>query len=62
MQAATLRKVRFHHRNNRALRRIFALCSGLSNCHKLSLIALKTTIPKNNPRQIACRDYKKFDS
>ena len=34
-------------------------CSGLSDCHKLVLIVLKT---RGNPRQITCTDYKKFDS
>ena len=38
------------------------VCSGLSDCHKLVLTVLKTSIPKGNPRQITYRDYKKFDS
>ena len=36
--------------------------SGLSDCHKLVLTVLKTSIPKGNPRKINHRDYKKFDS
>ena len=38
------------------------VCSGLLACHKLVLTVLKTSILKVNPRQITCRDYKKFDS
>ena len=38
------------------------VCSGLSDCHKLALTVLKTSIHKGNPRQITYRGYKKFDS
>ena len=34
----------------------------VSDCHKLVLIVLKTSIPRGNPRQITYRDSKKFDS
>ena len=34
----------------------------LTDCHKLVLTVLKTSIPRGNPRQITYRDYKKFDS
>ena len=37
-------------------------CVGLSDGHKLVLTALKTSIPKSNPRQITYRDHKKFNS
>ena len=33
---------------------------GLSDCHKLVLTVLKTSIPKGNPRQSTYRDYKKL--
>ena len=45
-----------------AFQQTTTICSGLSDCHKLVLTALKTSIPKGNPRQITYRDYKKFDS
>ena len=35
--------------------------TGLSDFHKLVLTVMKTTIPKNKPREIIYRDYKKFD-
>ena len=38
------------------------VCSGLSDCHKLVLTVLKTSISKGNPKQITYRDYKKFNS
>ena len=38
------------------------VCSGYSDCHKLVLNELKTSVPKDNPRQITYKDYKKFDS
>ena len=38
------------------------VCSGFSDCHKLILTILKTSIPKENPRRITYRDYKQFNS
>ena len=48
--------------NSYAFQQTTTVCSGLSDCHKLVLTVLKTSIPNGNPRQIAYRDYKKFDS
>ena len=48
--------------NSYAFQQTTTVCSGLSDCHKLVLTVLKTSIPKGNPRQITYRDYKKFDS
>ena len=48
--------------NSCASQQTTTVCSGLSDCHKLVLTVLKTSIPKGNPRQITYRDYKKFDS
>ena len=48
--------------NSCAFQQNTALCSGISDCHKLVLTVLKMSIPKGNPRQITYRDYKKFDS
>ena len=48
--------------NSCAFQQTTTVCSGLSDCHKLVLTVLKTSIPKGNPRQITYRDYKKFDS
>ena len=45
-----------------AFQQTTAISSGLSECHKLLLTVLKTSIPKGNPRQITYRDYEKFDS
>ena len=38
-----------------------AICTGLSDCHKLVLTVLKTTISKSQPKEITYRDYKQFD-
>ena len=48
--------------NSYAFQQITTDCAGLSDCHKLVLTALKTSIPKSNPRHITYRDYKKFNS
>ena len=48
--------------NSCAFQQTTTVCSGLSDCHKLVLTVLKTSIPKGNPREITYRDYKKFDS
>ena len=48
--------------NSYAFQQTTTVCSGLSDCHKLVLTVLKTSIPRGNPRQITYRDYKKFDS
>ena len=45
-----------------AFQQTTTVCSGLSDCHNLVVIVLKTSIPKGNPRQITYRDSKKFDS
>ena len=47
--------------NSYAFHHTTTVCSGLSDCHKLVLTVLKTSISKGNPRQITYRDYKKFD-
>ena len=39
-----------------------AVCSGLSDFHKLVLTVLKTSFDKNKPCEILCRDYKNFNS
>ena len=36
------------------------VCSGLSDCHKLVLTVLRTSIPNGNPRHITYRDYNSF--
>ena len=33
-----------------------------SDCHKLVLMVLKTTIPRTQPKEITYRDYRQFDS
>ena len=48
--------------NSCAVQQTTTVCSSLSDCHKLVLTVLKTSIPKGNPRQITYRGYKKFDS
>ena len=45
-----------------AFQQIFAICTGLSDCHKLFLTVLKTTVPRSQPKEISYRDYKQFDS
>ena len=39
-----------------------AVCSGLSDFHKLALTVLKTSFDKNKPCQILYRNYKNFNS
>ena len=39
-----------------------AVCSGLSDFHKLVLTVLKTSFDKNKPCEILYRDYKNFNS
>ena len=48
--------------NSCAFQQTTTVCSAVSDCHKLILTVLKTSIPKGIPRQITYRDYKKFDS
>ena len=48
--------------NSCAFQQTATVCSGLSDCRKLVLTILKTSILKGNPRRITYRDYKKFDS
>ena len=38
-----------------------AVCTGLSDCHKLFLTVLKTTVPRTQPKEITYRDYKQSD-
>ena len=38
-----------------------AICTGLSDFHKLILTLLKTTVPRSQPKEIIYRDYKQFD-
>ena len=47
--------------NSCAFSQTTTVCSGISDCHKLFLTALKMNIPKGNARQITYRDYKKFN-
>ena len=35
-----------------------AICTGLSHCHKLVLMALKTAVLRSQPKEITYRDYK----
>ena len=37
------------------------LSTGMSDFHKMIVTVLKTTFPKSKPKEIAYRDYKKFD-
>ena len=37
-----------------------AICTGISDCHKFVLTVLKTTVPRNKPKEITFRDYKQF--
>ena len=37
------------------------IASGLSDCHKMVLTVLKTSIQKSQPREIMYRDYSKFN-
>ena len=45
-----------------AFQQTTAICTGLSDCHKLVLTVLKTTVPRSQPKEITYRDYKQFDS
>ena len=45
-----------------AFQQTSAICTGLSDCHKLVLTVLKTTVPRSQPKEITYRDYKQFDS
>ena len=44
-----------------AFQQTTAICTGLSDCHKLVLTVLKTTVPRSQPKEITYRDYKQFD-
>ena len=35
-----------------AFQQTSAICTGLSDCHKLVLTVLKTTVPKSQPKEI----------
>ena len=38
------------------------ICNGLSDCHKVVLLVLRTTVPRNQPEKNTHRDCKQFDS
>ena len=40
-----------------AFQQTSAICTGLSDCHKLVLTILKTTVPKSHPKEITYRGY-----
>ena len=44
-----------------AFQQTTAICTGLSDCHKLVLTILKTAVPRSQPKEITYRDYKQFD-
>ena len=46
--------------NSYPFKQTTTVCPGLSDCHKLVLTVLKTSILKGNLRQITYRDYKRF--
>ena len=46
--------------NSYPFKQTTTVCAGLSDCHKLVLTVLKTSILKGNLRQITYRDYKRF--
>ena len=37
------------------------ICSGLSDCHKIVIIVLKTAFQKSKPCEITYRDYSKYN-
>ena len=39
-----------------AFQQTIAICTGLSDCHKLILTVLKTTVPRSQPKEITYRD------
>ena len=45
-----------------AFQQTITACTGISDCHKLVLTVLKTTVPRSQPKEITYRDYKQFDS
>ena len=47
---------------NTHFRNTVAVCSGLSDFHKLAITVLKTSFDKNKPCEIVYRDYKNFKS
>ena len=44
-----------------AFQQTTTICTGLSDCHKLVLTVLMTTVPRGKPKEITYRDYKQFD-
>ena len=44
-----------------AFQQTTAICTGLSDCHKLVLTVLKTTVTRSQPNETTYRDYKQFD-
>ena len=47
--------------NSLAFQNTTATFTGLSDCHKLVLIVLKTTFSRNKPKDLFYRDYEKFN-
>ena len=45
-----------------AFQQTIAICPGFSDCHKFVLTILKRRVPRSQPKQIAYRKYKQFDS
>ena len=45
-----------------AFQQTIAISTGLSDCHKLVLTVLKSTVPRSQPKEITYRDCKQFDS
>ena len=45
-----------------AFQQTITISTGLSDCRKLVLAVLKTTVSRIQPKEITCRDYKQFDS
>ena len=45
-----------------AFQQTITICTGLSDCHKLVLKVLKTTVTRSQPKEITYRDYKQSGS
>ena len=48
--------------NAYAFQQTITICTGLSDCHKLVLTVLKTTVPRSQPKEITYTSYKQFSS
>ena len=44
-----------------AFQKTFAIYNSFSDCHKLVLTILKTTVPRSQPKKFAYREYNQFD-